>query len=69
LTYLTSAAALSVVWWLREPPGHYLGQTASNMAVAGLRGLAMGLLCTSLGLDWRLRALKGSSARSARQSA
>jgi hypothetical protein len=68
LTYVLSAAALSVVWWLREPPGHYLGQTANNIAVAGLRGLATGLLCTSLGLDWRLRALKVSSARSSRQS-
>jgi hypothetical protein len=68
LTYILSAAVLGVVWWLREPAGHYLGQTANNIAVAGLRGLAMGLLCTSLGLDWRLRALKVSSARSSRQS-
>jgi hypothetical protein len=67
LTYILSAAVLGVVWWLREPAGHYLGQTANNIAVAGLRGLAMGLLCTSLGLDWRLRALKVSSARSSRQ--
>jgi hypothetical protein len=68
LTYVLSAAVLSVVWWLREPAGHYLGQTANNIAVAGLRGLATGLLCTSVGLDWRLRALKVSSARSSRQS-
>ena len=69
LTYVVVAVALSVVWWLREPSGHSLTVMASSIAVAALRGLAMGLFCTSLGLDWRLRALGVSSARSSRQSA
>jgi len=69
LTYVVAAVALSVVWWLREPAPHSLTAMAGGIAVAGIRGLAMGLLCTSLGLDWRLRALGVSSARSFRQSA
>jgi hypothetical protein len=69
LAYLAAATALSVVWWLWEPGGHSLTGVANGMAVSALRGLAMGLLCTSLGLDWRLRALGVSSARSSRQSA
>jgi hypothetical protein len=39
---------------------------ANSMAVAALRGLALALVCTSLVLDWRLRALGVSSARSTR---
>ena len=35
------------------------------MAVAALRGLAMALLCTSVALDWRLRALRSSARRPA----
>jgi hypothetical protein len=69
LTYLVATVALSVAWWLREPVAHSLTMVANGIAVAALRGLAMGLLCTSLGLDWRLRALGVSSARSSRQSA
>ena len=69
LIYVGAALALSVVWWLWEPVGHSLTAVANGIAVAALRGLAMGLLCTSLGLDWRLRALGGSSARRSRQSA
>jgi membrane-bound metal-dependent hydrolase YbcI (DUF457 family) len=64
LIYVAVAAALSVVWWLWEPAGHSLTMMANGIAVAALRGLAMGLLCTSLALDWRLRALGVASARS-----
>src|SRR5260370_897117 len=39
---------------------------ATRMAVAAPRGLALALVCTSLVLDWRLRALGVSSARSTR---
>jgi hypothetical protein len=67
LVYLVAAVGLSVLWWLWEPPiGHSLTAAANGIAVSGLRGLAMGLLCTSLGLDWRLRALDVPSARSSR---
>jgi hypothetical protein len=69
LTYAVAAVAFSVAWWWLEPSAHSLTAAANRIAVAGLRGLAMGLLCTSLGLDWRLRALGLSSARSSRQSA
>ncbi len=63
LAYVVTAVALSVVWWLSEPVGHSLTGVANRIAVAALRGLAMALLCTSLALDWRLRALGVSSAR------
>jgi hypothetical protein len=69
LTYVVAAVALSVVWWLREPAVHSLAAMANGMAVSALRGLAMGLLCISVGLDWRLRALGVSSARTSRESA
>jgi hypothetical protein len=69
LTYAVAAVAFSVAWWWLEPSAHSLTAAANRIAVAGLRGLALGLLCTSLGLDWRLRALGLSSARSSRQSA
>ena len=65
MAYMAAAGVLSVVWWSWEPVGHSLTAVANGIAVAVLRGLAMGLLCTSLGLDWRLRALGVSSARSA----
>jgi hypothetical protein len=64
LAYVVVAVAFSAAWWFWEPVGHSLTGVANRMAVAALRGLAMGLLCTSLGLDWRLRALGVSSARS-----
>jgi hypothetical protein len=67
LTYVVAALALSAVWWLwaraGEPTGHSLKALANGIAVAALRGLAMALLCTSFALDWRLRALRLSSAR------
>jgi hypothetical protein len=69
LAYAVVAVTLGVLWWLWEPVGHSLSAKASGIAVAALRGLAMGLLCTSLGLDWRLRALDTPSARSSRESA
>jgi hypothetical protein len=38
------------------------------IAVACLRGLALALLCTSMALDWRLRALRLASARRSPQA-
>ena len=68
LTYILGAIALGVVWllWARigEPLGHTLKTTPTSVAVAALRGLAMSLLCTSLVLDGRLRALHRRGARS-----
>jgi hypothetical protein len=68
LTYILAAAGLSVAWfaWARlgEPMSHSVKALATGIAVAALRGLAMALVCTSLFLDWRLRALRVSSARS-----
>jgi hypothetical protein len=70
LIYVASAVGLSVAWWLWArtvaPSGHALRALSmgiTGIAVAALRGLAMALLCTSLALDWRLRALRSSSAR------
>jgi hypothetical protein len=67
LIYAVAAVALSTAWllWARstEPPHRSLGRAITGVAVAGLRGLATALLCTSLGLTWRLRALRSSSAR------
>ncbi|HEY2633063.1 MAG TPA: DUF4184 family protein [Steroidobacteraceae bacterium] len=63
LAYVVATVVLSIVWWLLEPVGHSLTGVANRIAVAALRGLAMALLCTSLALDWRLRALRVSSAR------
>src|SRR6266851_350456 len=62
--YVLAAVTLSVVWWSWEPVGHSSTAVANGIAVAALRGLALGLLCISLVLDWRLRALGVSSARS-----
>ena len=53
-----------VLWARWEPPGHSVKALATGIAVAGLRGLAAALLCTSLGFDWRLRALALARARS-----
>lgn len=65
--YVFAAMALSTAWflWARitEPTGHSIKALAINSAVSALRGMAMALLCTSLGLDWRLRALRSSNAR------
>jgi hypothetical protein len=71
LIYVASAVGLSVAWWLwarsAAPSGHgtrMAGMVITNMAVASLRGLATALFCTSLALDWRLRALHSSTRRS-----
>jgi hypothetical protein len=64
--YVVAAVGLSAVWLQSEPAVHSLTLAANRMAVAALRGLATALLCTSLCLDWRLRALSVSSARRAR---
>jgi hypothetical protein len=67
LTYVAAAVALSVacLLWARvgEPIGRSVNATATMIAVAALRGLASALLCTSLVLDGRLRALHQRSAR------
>ena len=72
LAYVVAAIALSVAWsmWVRigEPPGHSYKALATGIAVAGLRGLATAMLCTSLALDWRLRALRSSRARATPKS-
>jgi hypothetical protein len=71
LIYVASAAGLSVAWWLwarsASTSGHGMrmaGMVITNMAVASLRGLATALFCTSVALDWRLRALRSSTRRS-----
>jgi hypothetical protein len=67
MVYIVAAIALSAAWmlWARvgEQPGHSIKAFANGIAVAALRGGAMALLCISLGLSWRLRALRASSAR------
>ena len=72
--YVIAVLGLSIAWWLWArvgPPGHSIRPIAiavpgingiTAIAVAGLRGLAMALLCTSVALDWRLRALRLSRA-------
>jgi len=71
MAYIVAAIALSAAWmlWARvgEQP-HTIKAFASKafangIAVAVLRGGAMALLCISLALTWRLRALGRSSAR------
>jgi Domain of unknown function (DUF4184) len=71
LVYVISAVGLSIAWylWVRAwaPSGHAIrmrGMVITNIAVASLRGLAMALFCTSLAVDWRLRALRSSTRRS-----
>jgi len=61
--FMVAAVGLSAAWWTSEPVAHSLTEAGNRMAVAALRGLAMALLCTSLGIYWRLRALGVSSAR------
>ena len=67
LIYVLAAIALSATWlvWARlgEQPGHSIKAIANGIAVAALRGIALALLCASLALDWRLHALRSSSAR------
>ena len=63
-SYMVAAVGLSAACWLWAPVGpHWMMFIANSMAVAALRGLALALVCTSLVLDWRLRALSVSSAR------
>jgi hypothetical protein len=67
LTYVVATIALTAAWllWARvvEPRGHSIKALATGTAVAALRGLAAALVCASLGLDWRLRALRRAGAR------
>jgi hypothetical protein len=66
--YVVATIVLSIAWllWVHvgEPLGHSYIMLATRIASATLRGLANALLCVSLALDWRLRALAGRSARS-----
>ena len=71
-TYVFAALALSAVWFAASRVGEPAPRTwsprtltilAEGVAVAGLRGIAASLLCVSLALDWRLRALRIASAR------
>jgi hypothetical protein len=67
LAYIVAAIALGAAWmvWGRvgEQTRHSITLFANGIAVAALRGGATALLCISLGLNWRLRALRSSSAR------
>jgi hypothetical protein len=64
--YGLGAIALCIAWllWARlaEPPGHSVNNAVTLIAVAALRGAATSLVCVSLALDWRLRALHRRSA-------
>jgi hypothetical protein len=72
LAYVGAAIALSVAWWrwarVGEAPGHSYKALATGIAVAALRGLATALLCTSLALDWRLRARRSEGRRASPSS-
>jgi hypothetical protein len=67
LIFGVAVVALSAAWllWARavEPTGHSFKAISTGVAVAILRGLAMALLCTSVALSCRLRALRLASAR------
>jgi membrane-bound metal-dependent hydrolase YbcI (DUF457 family) len=67
LIYVVTTVILAAAWWLwaraGEPAAHNFTMQAKGIAVAALRGLAAGILCTSLALDWRLRTLTQRSAR------
>lgn len=69
LLYALAAITSGVAWLLLaragEPAPHSVTALANGIAVAGLRGLAMALLGVSLGLDWRLQALRRASSRRA----
>ena len=71
LAYVVAVLALSgawFVWWRigEPPPRNWTARgvmlVVEGIAVSSLRGIASALLCVSLGLDWRLRALRLSSA-------
>jgi hypothetical protein len=61
LIYALAAATLTAVFYiwanLGQPPIRSIVARTSGIAVASLRGLAAALLCVSLALDLRLRAL------------
>jgi hypothetical protein len=61
LIYLLGAGVLTAAFYilasLGHPPTHSIVLRASGTAIASLRGLAAALLCVSLALDLRLRAL------------
>jgi Domain of unknown function (DUF4184) len=65
--YVLGAIALSALWllwaFIGESAGHSVKATVTGIAVAALRGLAGSMLCTSLVLDGRLRALHQRNAR------
>ena len=67
LASVIAAVGLSTVWflWARvgEPRGHSIKALATGIAVAGLRGIALALLCASLALRWRVRALRQRAPR------
>ncbi|MEP6546451.1 MAG: DUF4184 family protein [Gammaproteobacteria bacterium] len=67
LAYAIAAITLSTVCllWARagEPAPRSVTVLASGVAVAALRGLSLALLGVSLGLDWRLRALRRAGDR------
>lgn len=77
LSYGVGAIALTVVWFLAARVGepmvhavsahaitaHAITMLANGIAVASLRGAAMALVCVSLALDWRLRAIAVANAR------
>lgn len=60
--YILAMVTLSFAWLRWEPSGHSIKVLATGIAVAWLRGLATALLCISLALSWRLRALRSRSA-------
>jgi hypothetical protein len=67
LAYVLAAVALSFAWLLWAHAGEPVPRaglvSATGVAVAALRGVAVALLGVSLALDWRLRALRPRSAR------
>jgi membrane-bound metal-dependent hydrolase YbcI (DUF457 family) len=68
VAYALATVGSSIVWWLWEPAGHSATMVANGVAVAALRGIVTGFICTSLALDWRLRALGVPSARSSQSA-
>ncbi len=66
LAYGLAGIVLSAAWLLwayAGEPAARAGPSATRIAVAVLRGLALGLLVVSLSLGWRLRTLRRASVR------
>lgn len=72
LGYVIGAIALTVAWFLAahggRPVMHVVSARAVSwlaigIAIASLRGAATALICVSLMLDWRLRAIRVAGAR------